>query len=87
MMTKIIKYSAPWCPACAGLTDTLNVFQNQYNFELEEIDISIDEKKGVEANIKTLPTIIIHKNNGEQERMEGQVSPYLISQTLREEKT
>ena len=68
---KIIKISAIWCPACIITKNALTKLQENYSFELEELDYDFDDIE--EYNVgDTLPVLIFVKDDKEVERLIGE---------------
>lgn len=64
---KIIKYSSKRCGPCRILSVILSELQVDYT----EIDIEENPEKVIEENIKSVPTLIIEKDDGQKKRIVG----------------
>lgn len=70
----IVIYSASWCTACAALKRYLD----SVGFTYTEIDTDTEEgmNKAKALNIRSLPTSVITKSNGDQTILIG---PFKLS--------
>lgn len=68
----LLKFSAPWCPACIRLdTETMNKPQVQallkkVNVQKINIDLVENEKIANEYDVKAIPTVILVNEQGEE---------------------
>lgn len=65
-MKTLVVYFANWCKPCQR---TKLVLDNIKNTEILYVDVDKEDRNG----ISTLPTIIIHDNDAEIERIEGEL--------------
>ena len=73
---KILKFGAIWCPGCLVMSKIWSEIVSEYELEIEDYDIDLNEKESVQYNINdTLPVyVFLNKNNVELERLIGEQS-------------
>ena len=71
---KILKFGAIWCPGCLVMSKIWKEIENNYDIEIENYDIDINENICNQYNIDdTLPVyIFLDKDNNEIERLIGE---------------
>ena len=69
-MKKLEYYSASWCSPCKMLKPIMKELKND-GLNIEIIDIDQNPEKSSKNNVKSVPTIIIYKDNEEFERFIG----------------
>ena len=69
-MKKLEYYSASWCSPCKMLKPIIQELKND-GLNIEIIDIDQNPEKSSKNNVKSVPTIIIYKDNKEFERFVG----------------
>ena len=83
---KLIVISAVWCPSCLILNKQIKNIKEEFDIEIEKLDYDLDEDKIEMYNIgKTLPVLILEKNNKEIRRLTGEKSYNEIKEFLNEE--
>jgi thioredoxin-like negative regulator of GroEL len=65
---KLIKYGAEWCVGCNHLTTTLSTIDHPLLNAYTDVDIDSDVKAAVAANIKSIPTLVITDEDGNELR-------------------
>ena len=73
MSKKLILFSAPWCTSCNQLKNKLNE-NNNFNLDLEIVDITKDIDMSIKYKIMSVPTIIKLEDGLETNRLVGNVS-------------
>lgn len=80
---KIIKFGASWCMPCKSITPTLNKINNEFqDLEIQSIDIDDNPDMAKEFKVRSLPTLILLKNNVEIKRIVGSISENKIRTEL-----
>lgn len=71
---KILKFGAIWCPGCLVMSKVWNEILSEYDLEIENYDIDIDENICEKYNVDdTLPVyIFLNKKGNEIERLIGE---------------
>lgn len=83
---KLIVISAVWCPSCLILNKQIKNIKEEFDIEIEKLDYDLDEDKIEMYNIgKTLPVLILEKDNKEIKRLTGEKSYNEIKEFLNEE--
>lgn len=60
---KLVKLKADWCAPCRTLTTMLDGFNE---CPIEEINIGLEPEKAVELGVKSIPTLILLNDNGQE---------------------
>lgn len=82
---KLIVISAVWCPSCLILNKQIKNIKEEFGIEIEKLDYDLDEDKIEMYNIgKTLPVLILEKDNKEIRRLTGEKSYNEIKEFLNE---
>lgn len=83
---KLVIISAVWCPSCLILNKQIKNIKEEFDIEIEKLDYDLDEDKIEMYNIgKTLPVLILEKDNKEIKRLTGEKSYNEIKEFLNEE--
>ena len=83
---KLIVISAVWCPSCLILNKQIKNIKEEFDIEIEKLDYDLDEDKIEMYNIgKTVPVLILEKDNKEIKRLTGEKSYNEIKEFLNEE--
>ncbi len=69
MSNRILKFSASWCGPCQGLKMALSGVD--LGVPVEEIDIDENRDAALEYGIRSVPTMILIRNDAEVKRMSG----------------
>ena len=64
MEKRLVKYGASWCGPCKALNQLLESIT--LDVKLENIDIDHNVQKAQDNNIRTIPTMILFDENGEE---------------------
>ena len=65
---KLIKYGADWCSGCNHLTTTLSTISHPLLNVYTDINIDSDVKAAVKANVRSIPTLVITDEDGNELR-------------------
>ena len=61
---KILKFTAPWCAPCKAMSVYWNNVVEDFDVEVEEINIEEDTDTTQRYNVKSVPTMIILDDDG-----------------------
>jgi thioredoxin-like negative regulator of GroEL len=68
-------FYATWCNPCKALMKTLETIEFPQGYVLEKINIEENDDLVVKYNIRTVPTLVLVTNSGEEiERKIGNIS-------------
>ena len=68
----LYKFSAGWCSPCKALAKTLNQVLPEFsNITVVNIDIDEETDKATEYKVRSIPTLIMLKDNEEVARIVG----------------
>ena len=74
IVLKIVRINALWCPACLITNSNLDKLLKKYkNIDIESYDYDFDDVSKYNVG-KTLPVLILYKNNKEIDRIIGEKS-------------
>lgn len=72
-MKKIVVISAVWCPSCLILKKHLKKLKEEFNLEIESLDLDFDEDEVKQYNVgDKLPVIVSKIDNNEIDRLIGE---------------
>lgn len=71
-MIHVTRFSAPWCGPCKALAPEFKKLEEQFG-EVKFITVDVDEKPMIAQlyEIRTVPTVIIEKDNSTINRLVG----------------
>lgn len=69
MSDRILKFSASWCGPCQGLKMALEGVD--LGLPVDDVDIDEDRDSALEYGIRSVPTMILIRNDAEVKRMSG----------------
>lgn len=71
-MIHVTRFSAPWCGPCKALAPEFKKLEEQFT-DIKFISVDVEEKPMIAQlyAIRTVPTVIIEKNNETINRMVG----------------
>ena len=82
-MTKVYKFSAEWCSGCKQLANTFNAIGDT-NVSLTEVDIDAEPAIAKKYNIRSLPTLVIVDDMGQEiRRLIGNVPTTKLQEFLK----
>ena len=82
-MTKVYKFSAEWCSGCKQLANTLNAIDDA-TFSLIDVDIDAEPAIAKKYNIRSLPTLVIVDDMGQEiKRLIGNVPTTKLQEFLK----
>ena len=71
-MVKIIKFKAKWCGPCTTLAPIFDqVISELSGVDYQEVDVDQEPMMAINHKVKSLPTIIVLKDDVEVERIVG----------------
>lgn len=71
-MIQVKKFSAPWCGPCKALAPEFKKLKDMFpDVKFVDVDVETDDNTVALYNIRTVPTVIIEKNNEIVERLTG----------------
>lgn len=71
-MIKIVKLYTTYCVPCKMLIPILNEIKNEYNIEIQEINLDNGiPNEFQELNIMSTPTLLFYKNNELKQKLVG----------------
>ena len=65
MAVKILKFCATWCNACNQADKYLDRTSGDRELEVQKIDVDASEELAVKYNIRSIPTFVAVKPNGD----------------------
>lgn len=68
-MTKILKFQATWCNPCKALSASLKGID--IGAPIEELDVDSDRDLAIQYGIRSVPTLVLIKNDAEVDRIVG----------------
>jgi thioredoxin 1 len=71
-MIHVTRFSAPWCGPCKALAPEFKKLEEQFT-DVKFITVDVDEKPMIAQlyGIRSVPTVIIEKNNSTVTRLVG----------------
>lgn len=63
----ILKFHATWCAPCHQLGETLA----QFNLPVREVDVDLEPELAEKFNIKSVPTLVLLRDDIETARLQG----------------
>lgn len=63
---KVLKFYAPWCQPCKGLTMVINGAEDKITLPIEEINIDEDTDTAIKYGIRSVPTLVIVDEEGNE---------------------
>ena len=88
-MLTIKRYTATWCQPCKQLTSVFAELQNEMTNEPDQIvfqTIDVDQNRdaALEANVSSVPTVILEKNGKQVYRFSGVLPKTTIAGLIRQ---
>lgn len=81
-MKKLLKFSADWCGPCHAVAPQLEKVANDFNLEVEIIDIDDNPGLAQEYGVSSVPTILLIEEGKELARHIGAAPKSLIASNL-----
>ena len=66
MVVKLLDFYADWCGPCKTQDPILEEFVEETGIELEKIDIDDNQTRAGEYDVRSIPTLIMIDENGEE---------------------
>lgn len=61
---KLLKFYAPWCAPCKGLTMVIEGAKDKINLPIEEVNIDEDIDTAVKYGVRSVPTLVVVDDQG-----------------------
>ena len=72
---RLLKIGAIWCSGCLVMNNIIQKTKKNYSFEMDELDLDMDEEESKKYNPgDKLPVFIVLDNNNEISRFVGEYS-------------
>lgn len=81
-MDRVLKFSAKWCGPCQGLK--MAMADVDFGIPIEDVDIDENPDIAIEYGIRSVPTMILIRNDAEAKRMSGVKSVEEIRKWIQE---
>jgi len=81
-MLKLLKFGATWCASCKTLNKVIQGMDISPVEVFEEVDIDSNVELTKQYSIKSVPTLILVKDNVEVSRMTGAAGPARVRQFI-----
>jgi len=81
-MDRVLKFSAKWCGPCQGLK--MAMAGVDFGIPIEDVDIDDNRDTAIEYGIRSVPTMILIRNDAEAKRMSGVKSVEEIRKWIQE---
>lgn len=80
----IVNFSAPWCSYCQTLEPILEEFSEYYRGDIYVYTVDVDKEQELETafRIRTIPTLLFCKKNGEKEMMLGTMAKHQLKELI-----
>jgi thioredoxin 1 len=88
-MLTVKRYTATWCQPCKQLAPIFSELQNEMTNERDQVTfqtIDVDQNKdaAIEANVSSVPTVILEKNGQQVYRFSGVLPKSVIAGIIRQ---
>lgn len=82
---RMLKFSADWCKPCKNLAELMKTME--LSIPVEEVDIEKDSETAVEYGVRSIPTLIMIDDYGNQcRRINGSITKEKLEQFIEEGK-
>ena len=61
---KLLKFYAPWCAPCKGLSMVIAAAQDKITLPIEEVNIDEDIDTAVKYGVRSVPTLVVIDDQG-----------------------
>ena len=61
---KLLKFYAPWCQPCKGLSTIMEGMKDSITLPVEEINIDENIDAAIKYGVRSVPTLVIVDNDG-----------------------
>jgi thioredoxin 1 len=61
---KLLKFYAPWCAPCKGLSVVMAGAEDKINLPIEEVNIDEDIDTALQYGVRSVPTLVIVDDQG-----------------------
>ena len=61
---KLLKFYAPWCAPCKGLSMVIAAAEDKINLPIEEVNIDEDIDTALQYGVRSVPTLVIVDEEG-----------------------
>lgn len=80
----IVNFTAPWCSYCQRLEPILEEFADLYKGDIYIYSVDVDKELELETafNIRTIPTLLFCKKDGEKEMMLGTMAKHQLKELI-----
>jgi len=83
-MLIVKRYTAEWCGPCKQLAPVFKELQNEMpNVQFQTIDVDQNRDAAVEANVSSVPTVILEKDGEQVYRFSGVLPKSVIEGQIR----
>jgi len=83
-MLVVKRFTAEWCQPCKQLAPVFKELQNEIpNVQFQTIDVDQNRDAAVEANVSSVPTVILEKDREQVYRFSGVLPKSVIEGQIR----
>lgn len=61
---KLLKFYAPWCQPCKGLSMVMEGTKDKINVPIEEVNIDDDIDTAIKYGVRSVPTLVLVDDSG-----------------------
>ena len=87
-MLKVKRFTAKWCGPCRQLAPVFTQIEEEMKdepIEFQTIDVDEDRALAIEANVSSVPTILIEKDGQEVYRTKGALPKAVIIKNIKDQ--
>lgn len=79
----VVDFNAEWCGPCKALHPILEEIANEHpEIDVYFVDVDMNEELAAQYNIRSIPTLVYHREDGNSARTSGIVSKAQILENL-----